>query len=369
FRAEALTLLGATGETHRIAADFLAIVLPSLPLLGIAMVTSGLLRSVGDARRAMLVTLSGGIFGAALDPVFIFDWGLGMGVEGAAIVSVMGRFLVAGIGLALALRVHDLIGRIDLRATLGDARVLLAIALPAVATQLSTPFGNAYLTRVVSEYGDEAVAGWAVVGRITALAFGGIFALSGAVGPILGQNMGAKLYDRLRLTYRNALIFAACYVMVVWAILFLLTPFLAQAFSLTGPGVDVLTGFTHFGAGAFLFTAALFVSNAAYNNLGRPTWSTGFNWSRDAAVIPILAAVIGTGLGAISVVMIQSLAALLVGTAAALTAWRFVKSIDPEGPRQVVPDAIAAPFSSGRSVQVTIAEQGHDPLAERDESR
>ncbi|MEM0942459.1 MAG: hypothetical protein AAGI70_00785, partial [Pseudomonadota bacterium] len=113
----------------------------------------------------------------------------------------------------------------------------------------------------------------------------------------------------------------------------------------------------------------LFVSNAAYNNLGRPTWSTGFNWSRDAAVIPILAAVIGTGLGAISVVMIQSLAALLVGTAAALTAYRFVKSIDPEGPRQVVPDAIAAPFSSGRSVQVTIAEQGHDPLAERDESR
>ncbi|MEM8700010.1 MAG: MATE family efflux transporter, partial [Pseudomonadota bacterium] len=203
YRDAALSLLGASGDAHAIAGDFLAIVLPSLPLLGIAMVASGLLRSVGDAKRAMYVTLSGGVFGALLDPVFIFDWGFGLGVEGAAYVSVLGRVLVAAVGLFYAIGRHDLIGRINLRGTLGDTRTLLAIAGPAVATQLSTPFGNAYLTSTVAEYGDQAVAGWAVVGRITALAFGGIFALSGAVGPILGQNYGAGLYPRLRMAYRD----------------------------------------------------------------------------------------------------------------------------------------------------------------------
>ncbi len=46
-----------------------------------------------------------------------------------------------------AVRVHDLIGRLDPAVALGDARQLLAIAGPAVATQ-------AYLTRLVSEYGE-----------------------------------------------------------------------------------------------------------------------------------------------------------------------------------------------------------------------
>ncbi|MEM7508075.1 MAG: MATE family efflux transporter, partial [Pseudomonadota bacterium] len=359
MRDAALRLLGAEGEALAVASDFLAIVLPSVPLLGIAMVTSGLLRSVGDARRAMYVTLSGGLFGALLDPFFIFDWGFGLGVDGAAIVSVLARVLVAGVGLWFTLRLHDLIGRIDLTSTLGDARVLLAIAGPAVATQLSTPFGNAYLTRVVADFGDEAVAGWAVVGRVTALAFGGIYALSGAVGPILGQNLGAELFPRIRSAYRDALIFCTIYVLVVWAALYLANDTLIRIFGLTGAGQDVMWGFTHFGAGAFIFTGALFVSNAAYNNLGRPTWSTAFNWTRDLLVIPALAFLIAGSLGAAGVVAIQAAAGLLVGLLAAVTAWRFVSSIDPAKPdirAFPLPSAMVNPFSSGRSAQVTITE-------------
>ena len=64
-RRTALELIGATGETLEIADGFLAIVLPSMPFLGVGMVSGGLLRSVGDARRAMYVTLTGGLFAAA----------------------------------------------------------------------------------------------------------------------------------------------------------------------------------------------------------------------------------------------------------------------------------------------------------------
>ena len=368
-RNAALRLLGAEGETLAVADGFLAIVLPSLPILGIGMISSGLLRAIGDARRAMYVTLTGGVLSAALDPVFIF--GFGLGVDGAAYVSVLARLTIAAVGLWGAVRVHDLIGRLDLSAALGDARQLLAIAGPAVATQISTPVGNAYLTRLVSEYGDSAVAGWAVTGRITALAFAGIFTLSGALGPILGQNLGAGLYPRIRRAYRDALVFIACYVLVVWALLWLASDAIANAFGLHGPGVEVLHAFTRFGAGAFLLTGALFVSNAAFNNLGRPTWATGFNWSRDALAIPFLGFVIGGTFGATGVVVIQALAAVLVGSLAVLTARRYVERLS--GP----PDGrmgFAAPqpaFASGRTAVATqvVAEESPSPLADSEKSR
>ncbi|HUS52941.1 MAG TPA: MATE family efflux transporter [Thermohalobaculum sp.] len=368
-RRALLVLLGAEGETLEIASGFLAIVLPSVPILGIAMVTAGLLRSVGDARRAMFVTLSAGVVGATLDPLFIFVFGLG--VDGAAIVSVLARVTMAGIGLWGAVRVHDLIGRIDLIAARGDARQLLAIAGPAVATQISTPLGNAYLTRLVSEYGDAAVAGWAVTGRFTALAFAGIFTLSGALGPILGQNLGAGLYPRIRRAYRDALLFAALYVLTAWALLWLGTDFIATAFGLHGAGAEVLRAYTHIGAGGFLFTGALFVSNAAFNNLGRPSWSTGFNWSRDVLAIPVLGFAIGGAFGASSVVAIQALASLLVGTLAALAALRYVDrlSAPPVGRKGFFTPQPA--FTSGRAAVATQlgAEDVSSPLAEDEKSR
>jgi hypothetical protein len=133
----------------------------------------------------------------------------------------------------------------------------------------------------------------------------------------------------------------------------------------------VLRAFTHFGAGAFLFTGALFVSNATFNNLGRPAWSTGFNWSRDALAIPVIGGLIGSAFGATGVVVIQALAALSVGVLAALTALRYVDRLSgpPEGERGYA--ATQPAFASGRAAVVTqlAAEELPSPLAEDEKSR
>ena len=76
--------LGASGETARLAQGYLAITVHSLPLMGIAMGCSALLRAVGDAKRSMKVTLGAAVVTAALDPVFIF--GFELGLNGAAVV-------------------------------------------------------------------------------------------------------------------------------------------------------------------------------------------------------------------------------------------------------------------------------------------
>jgi Na+-driven multidrug efflux pump len=332
WRDWALGLLGATGEARVVAGHFLAIVVPSLPLLGIGMVSGGLLRAVGDARRAMWVTLGGGLIGAVLDPIFIF--GLGLEVTGAAIVTLIARIGIAALGLWFVVRVHDLFGRIEAADVTRDAGAIFGVALPAVATQLSTPFGNAYIMRMVSEFGDEAAAGWAVLWRVISLVFGGIFALSGAVGPILGQNWGAGQRGRVARAYRDAIVFATGYVAVSWALLWLASGFVVSAFGLTGGGAEIVRDFGAYGAGLFLFTAALFVSNAAFNNLGRPLFSTAFNWGRDAAVIPLLVALVGTSLGAGGAVFVQGMAGAIVGTVALLAALVHVRRLGP-APRRV----------------------------------
>ncbi|MFK7944534.1 MAG: MATE family efflux transporter [Paracoccaceae bacterium] len=375
WRDPALELLGAQGEALALASMFLAITLPSVPLVGIGMCCSGTLRAIGEANRAMYVTLGGGLIAAVLDPILIF--GLDLGLTGAGIAMVLTRGAIAAIGLWLVISKHDMLARPDMATWLDDLPPLARLAAPIMATQLSTPFGNAYLTATVAEFGDSAVAGWAVVGRITALAFGGIFALAGAVGPIIGQNYGAGLWPRVTSTYRNGLIFTAIYVCLAWALLAAASDLIIGAFALQAEGAQIVSTFATLTAGAFAFTGALFVSNAAFNNLGRPLWSTMFNWSRDAAVIPLLVLLVAGGMGASGVVWIKALAAVIVGTIAAITGWYTVHALarrgaaPPHGPADVPsPDFPPAPaFASGRAVSMIAPKTVSEPLATEEEKR
>jgi len=115
-----------------------------------------------------------------------------------------------------------------------DARPILAIAFPAILTQLATPIGQAYVTRAMAEYGEEAVAGMAIIGRMTPLAFGVLFAMSGAVGPIIGQNAGAGMNARVKEAFRDAMIFTVLVTVLVSGLLFAARPLWDLLFQLDG---------------------------------------------------------------------------------------------------------------------------------------
>jgi putative MATE family efflux protein len=318
-----LSLLGATGRTYDIAWRFLMIVTPSTPLLGLGMAASGLLRSIGDARRAMYVTLAGAVVTALLDPLFIFV--LGLGVDGAAIVAIVSRLALASVGLYGCIRIHDMLARPSLAAALRDTPALAAIAVPAVLANVATPIAFAYTTAAVAAFGDSAVAGYAVIGRISPLAFCAIFALSGSVGPILGQNLGARRYDRIERTLTDSLIFILIYCAAVWVVLLVLQESIVRLFGATGAGAALIRFFCRYVAGTFVFLGALFVANAAFNNLGFPTWSTLFNWGRATlGTIPFVA--IGAKyFGAEGALAGQAVGGIIFGVVAVLVCYRVVR--------------------------------------------
>jgi Na+-driven multidrug efflux pump len=240
---------------------------------------------------------------------------------------VVSRTVSAILSIWFVARVHDMVGPVTREALCNLFKPFLAIAIPAVLTQLSTPFGNYILTKVISAYGDGAVAGWAVVSRIAVLAFGGIFSLSGAIGGIVGQNFGAGQMDRVKQTYKDALIFCAVYTVLSWALLAALHNSVANLFGLEGLSREVFMAFMLIGAGGYMFAGALFVSNAAFNNLGKPVYSTFCNWFRDGILIYPCCVLMGLWMAAPGVVYGQALAAVLAGTAAMIWGWRFVNRL------------------------------------------
>jgi len=314
-----LDLLGATGETHALAASFLRITAVSVPFLAAGMCFAALLRSVGDARRAMNVTLSAAFATAALDPLLIF--GLHLDLTGAAISTVLSRAMLAFVGWHGAARRHAMLGPFVPAALLADARIVLAVSGPAVLSNLATPVGAAYVTRSMALFGPAAVAGQATIDRITPVAFGLVYALTGAVGPIVAQNLGAGRFDRVRSTLRASMLFAVLAVVAAWVLLWLGQDRLVTMFSAQGVTAEIVHLFCNWTAGSFVFVGALYVSNAAFNNLGRPLLSTTFNWGRATlGTIPFVT--LGVPYGPVGVMLGQAAGSLLFGAAAAAVAFR-----------------------------------------------
>lgn len=273
-----LTALGATGKTHQYAHSYLAIILPAIPLLGAAMCFASALRGLGAAKNAMLITLGGALINAILDPIFIFTFGLG--IEGAAIASAIARLSMFCIGVYLLHVKFDFFVSINLNILRRHINELLKLAIPAILTNQATPFANAYIIASIAEFGDDAVAGFAIIGRITPVAFSLVLSLSGAIGPVVGQNFGAKKFDRIKQAVNFSYAFVAAYVTLIWLGLMVLSNSIVTVFNANEQAASLLLLFTQITCLSYAFTGFGFVSNAVFNNLGKAHFSTIMNWAK-----------------------------------------------------------------------------------------
>jgi putative MATE family efflux protein len=320
-----LRFLGAQGEALHLAKLFIWTLTPGFILLAGAVNCSFTLRGLGDAQRAMFITLSVAVITAILDPVFIFVFG--WGIQGAAAANVVAYCFSLAIGIHGVSRIHKFLLPFSLKALMRDYRDISAIALPAILTQLAVPFSVAYLTRAVAPFGDEAIAASAIVGRVVPVAFGVIFSLAGSIGPIIGQNFGAQNFPRVRQTLTDGLKFSALYTVATSLLLFIFRHQLAELFQASGRTVDLVVFFCTFVAISWAFGGAQFVANAAFNNLGRPNLSTWFNWGKATLGTIPFAWVGGAYFGPEGIMAGTAIGSVLFGIASVLAAYKIVNQM------------------------------------------
>ena len=313
---------GAQGRTLDLAVEYLRIIYPTFPLVALGMTSGGIMRSAGDPRQSMFVTLSGAIVNVILDPIFILV--LHFGLHGAAWASVISRFVMVSVGFWGVARVHGLLQWPDKAQLSPDIKRLLIVGVPAIATNLATPTANAFVTQALAGYGDAAVATWSVYGRVNPVAFGAIFALTGSIGPIIGQNLGARKFDRVRETIIQTIGVTIGFTMLAWFVLALLPEWIVRVFGLSGESVPLVYLFCRWLPPLFAFLGFLFTANAVFNTLRHPHYATLFNWGRATlGTIPFVM-IGGHFAGAAGVFTGSMVSGILFGSAALWVSLRLV---------------------------------------------
>ncbi len=317
-----LGLLGAEGHVAQLAATYLWIIIPFTWVSGLSMVTVTVLRGYGETRMAMYPSLFGAVTNAVLDPILIF--GLDMGMEGAAWATVAARFVTLGFALYPAMRRHNAFVSPKLRLLWRDYQPVSYFAVRAVLTSVATPIGTAIVTREMSKFGSEAVAGMAVIGRLTPVAFSVIWALPGALGPIIGQNFGAGNMDRVKTAYLDALKFVAIYVMFITLVLLAFRGPIAGLFGVEDVARSLIFLFCFPLALAYFFNGAIFVATASFNTLGRPSYSTWVSWGQNTLGIWPFVVFGGMLLGAPGVLIGQAVGSVVFASIAIWLGWRLI---------------------------------------------
>lgn len=323
-----LGLLGATDSVAERAKDYLWIILPTTFMSGLGMTTVAVLRAYGDGTRAMYPSLVGALVNGVLDPIFIFS--LGMGLEGAAWATVAARFATMLVAFWPAVRIYKAFAIPRAQCFYYDIREGMQIATPAILATIATPIGSAIVTREMAKYGTDAVAGMAIINRMIPVVFSVVLALSGSIGPIMGQNYGAGRLDRVRQTFYDGVIFAGLYVVGITAFLFIFRGQIADLFGADGTTRDLVLLFCGPLALASFFNAVIFVANASFNNLGHPGYSTWVNWGRQTLGTLPLVLLGGALYGAPGVLIGQAVGGVIFAAVAAwLSLWMITDQSHP----------------------------------------
>ncbi len=277
FGSVALSFLGAQDRVLELANGYLHLLAPAFVVMALGQVCVYILLANGQSNLAMLVVLSGTATVAVLDPIFIVQ--LGWGLDGAAAAYAIARTVALFMGLAFISRCK-LVQMTRLADSLAELRSVMALAVPTIVSNLAPGVAAAYVISRFATYGPEILAGATVIDRILQFTFGAFFALPGAIAPMLGQNLGARLYERVQSTIRWSavlvMVFGACVSMLLIA----LSDLISTAFHLTPAARDLVTLFCWLGGGTWTLIGLQFVALPTFNVMRKPLFSAVANWSR-----------------------------------------------------------------------------------------
>ena len=268
------SMIGAKGEILELISDYMIPWCLGVGLLVIPMVGNGALRATGDTKTPATIMVIAGIVNIVLDPFLIF--GIGpfprLELQGAALATVVSWGVTFTASLWILGKREGMIRLpiFDPKHTFDSWKQILHIGVPAAGANMMEPLSMAVITRMISEYGKEAIAAFGVGGRLEALSLIGIWALSMAMTPFVGQNFGAGNCDRVRAALRFGVKFSLVWGGVTFTVLYFLSGIIAPIFNDNKAVIASVILFLQIIPISYAMYGISTLVNSTFNALGKP---------------------------------------------------------------------------------------------------
>lgn len=214
FITPVLNFCGATPTVLPYAVKYFRYILLGTPFMVGTFILNNQMRLQGNASVAMYGIMSGAILNIILDPVFIFA--LDMGVAGAGLATALAQMAGFFIMLHLSGRKGGISIKLrNFKPSFWSLREINAGGLPSLARQGLMAVAVVLLNNFAGNYGDEALAAFAIVGRVMHLACAIIIGFGQGFQPVCGFNYGAGLYGRVRKALLFCISFGTLYAVLV----------------------------------------------------------------------------------------------------------------------------------------------------------
>ena len=199
FLRPILNIFGATDTIMPYSVSYLRTVIFGFPFIAISMAGNNMIRSEGKARTAMGTMLIGMGLNIVLDPIFIFV--LDMGIEGAALATVVSQFC-SFIWVAVFYLTKQSSIRLDrehLHINTAYLREMLLLGLPNAVQSAGMSILAIIINNTLGTLGgDLAISTYGMVHRLLSFIFMPMIGLAQGFQPIAGYNFGAKQFKRVR---------------------------------------------------------------------------------------------------------------------------------------------------------------------------
>ena len=263
-----MMLLGSTETILPHACAYARPILIAAPLMISSLVMNNILRYEGKASFAMIGLVTGGVLNIALDPLFMFVFGLG--TAGAGIATALSQSISFCILLSMFLR-GKTVNQFRLSTVTREARDFGRILLggaPSFGRQGLNSIGGMLLNLAARSYGDAAVAGMSIVSRIF------MFIISVAIGvgqglqPVASFNYGARKYRRVRQAAIFTIEAAFCMLVVLVGLCWVNGDALIRLFRDDPAVTAVALPAFHYQCLAMLLQPIIVVANMTFQSVG-----------------------------------------------------------------------------------------------------
>ena len=189
------------------AVGYLSIIASGILFMFINPVLTSIFNGAGDSKTPFLINLTGLAINMVLDPMLIRGWGIfpELGVYGAALATIIAQFLVTILFIIMMITSKDTFFRINIFKKVDFHRILniFKLGFPVGLQNGLMALIGMVIARIISVYGPEAIAAQKLGSQIESISWMTASGYSTAISAFVGQNYGAKKYERIMKGYAS----------------------------------------------------------------------------------------------------------------------------------------------------------------------